>query len=286
MRASTKLWGACCWGAGRHSPHRCRCDTDIQTVLGLICVWGLIEAPGLRCWVCVQVVRVCSEATARPVCLLLEVTASLRCAPFIRVYHGYHVPSQGSPPCLPVHTASSHPSQKTSSTPIRTPPYSTSTAPHATSTLFTSHHLGPHTLHHPLPRASLHLNTSHHPTSPATDTSRYPATPLTPHPSPPPPSQDTSITLVAPSLDLISWMRSPNFSELVFLVQAGGLRKHVHTDVMVAEDVAVADRCGQAFEAVLRIEAVSHVSPATYNQAVLQQRPQVGLGGRVGCDGL
>lgn len=56
--------------------------------------------------------------------------------------------------------------------------------------------------------------------------------------------------------------------------QGGTLRK-MPLDMLLSEDVAVAARCAEAFLAVRRLEEGRAMNMALYNQAVLQQRPQV-----------
>jgi pentatricopeptide repeat domain-containing protein 1 len=62
---------------------------------------------------------------------------------------------------------------------------------------------------------------------------------------------DQSVVLEAPALQLVAWLRSPLFAELVFLAQCSHLKK-MTLDLLFSEDVAIAARCIEAFTAVKR----------------------------------
>jgi len=85
---------------------------------------------------------------------------------------------------------------------------------------------------------------------------------------------DHTITLDTTSAALIVWLGSPSFAELVFLVQGGSIRR-MTLDMVLSEDVTVAARCMDAFDAIRRLEDATVPNMAMYNAAVLQQRPQV-----------
>ncbi|KAG2432945.1 hypothetical protein HXX76_008673 [Chlamydomonas incerta] len=85
---------------------------------------------------------------------------------------------------------------------------------------------------------------------------------------------DQTITLEAASPQLTGWLRSAAFNDFVHIQQSQQL-KRISLDLLLSEDVAIAARCIEAFNAVKRYEQLFSINPALCNQALLAQRPQI-----------
>ncbi|MEW5302754.1 MAG: hypothetical protein WDW36_005503 [Sanguina aurantia] len=83
-----------------------------------------------------------------------------------------------------------------------------------------------------------------------------------------------TISLEAPAPELIEWLQSTAFEDMVFIAQGNHLKK-IPLDVMFSEEGAVAGRCIEAFTAVTRYELTHTLDVTSCSQTLLQQRTQV-----------
>ncbi|PNH11429.1 hypothetical protein TSOC_001797, partial [Tetrabaena socialis] len=85
---------------------------------------------------------------------------------------------------------------------------------------------------------------------------------------------DQTITLEAAAIPLTAWLRSPALNDFVHIQQSQQI-KRISLDLLLSEDVAIASRCGEAFNAVKRYEAMFIINPALCSPTLLAQRPQI-----------